>query len=762
MALKDWFSRKTLLQLALDRGSQPDADLADELRKLDDYSIKSQGDAEAVCAVLARFDPTGTPVGGESAFHALVGLFQNVDGIECPAFAVMAEKGTRLVARIVSDALQNPSRLDTDDVLFALKILAMYGTREGTDAVLRAARLPLRSDAYMWSVILQAYSGEHPERERLFRELSNPLPGDFLAVSLLDTANAAKRDGDDFPHPFDSPAGKLQLERWLTDGDEEHFSYAISATAALPAISAPERESLMALALDHPSADVQLEAAWAAATLGRDAGVKWLGRACLDVNLAERARHYLTELGRTDAIPAEAEDTSFQAKAEFAQWLAHPSELGRPPDELEIIDHRYLNWPPDREPKPFWLMKYCLKDTTGLKPDDFDVGLVGSVTFCLFTYELGQRPPEDGYAIHCYWEMSCRKLIAELDVPDNSTEYEQMLQQCTLDGLGSARITFVVELSPELQYPQKLVALAKATRVGEPGWIILDGRRSRWYAVSEMPADSLDKLVLMVHVGRVLLGFNEEPDRRRFLQPAATPRAPEQIVAAYERLLNNARTNPNLAKKLLGGHSILGSSFADYVAALVASRSESQAICTCTAYESLLSAIALAEPALQGELLDSFSPLGEAFDRYVDALVELNRHAEVPALLERFRPHWEHNLGYGKLGSAAYKSGHDQIAEAFIVTLRNSMKDWCRSEEMGYLAEIWKKQGRAEEAHNLLIDALKGLLAESRTATGSDCKLFEDWFQTRRSTYLQLFPERGDDELRRQGVPSSTFREFSG
>lgn len=762
MAFKDWFSRKSRLQLALDRGTQPGADIADELRKLKNYSIKSHGDAEAVCNVLVRLGPTGTAFGGKSAFYALVGLFQDVGGRECPAFAVMAEKGTQLVAQIVNDALQNPSRLDAHEVLFALKILAMYGTREGTDVVLRAARLPLRPDDYMWSIILQAYSKRHPERQRLFRELSHPLPSGFLAVSLLDSASAAIRDGADFPHPFDSPAGKQQLEHWLTDDDEEHFGYAVSATAALPSISAPERDSLLALAFDHPSADVQLEAAWAAAALGREPGIQWLGRACLDVNLSERAAEYLRELGRTDAIPAEAEDASFKAKAEFAHWLAHPNELGRPPDELEIVDQRKLNWPPEREPKQVWLIKYRVKDVTGLKPDDVDVGLVGSVTFCLFMYKLEQRPPEDGYAIHCYWEMTGQNLIAEIEVPDNSKEYDQMLQQCKLPALGSVQIKVVAELSPELQYPQKLVALAKATCQGEPGWIVLDGQRSRWYAASEMPADSADKLVLMVHVGRVLLGFNEAPDRRRFLQTAATPRAPEQIITAYERILNKARANPKQAKKLLGGNSVLGSSFADYVAALVATRSESQAICTCRAYEALLAAAALADPSVQSKLFDDFSPLDEALDKYVDALVELNRQGEVPALLETFKPFLTHNRGYGKLGSAAYRAGHDEIAESFFITLRNSTQDWRRYEEIGYLAEIWMRQSRAEEAQGLLIDALKGLLEQCRAATGSDCSLFEKWFQTRRSTYLQLFPDRGDDELRRHGIPSSTLADSLG
>src|SRR6185295_10194261 len=118
------------------------------------------------------------------------------------------------------------------------------------------------------------------------------------------------------------------------------------------------------------------------------------------------ATAYLKELGRENVIPEESKRPDFEAKAEFAQWLAHPNELARFPDELEILDHRNLRWPTDGEVKHFWLIKYRVKDTTGLKTDDLGVGLVGSMTFCLFSYELEQRHPEDAYAIHCYWEMS--------------------------------------------------------------------------------------------------------------------------------------------------------------------------------------------------------------------------------------------------------------------------------------------------------------------------------------------------------------------
>jgi len=583
------------------------------------------------------------------------------------------------------------------------------------------------------------------------------LPTDFLAVSLLDSANTAQREGATFPHPFDSAAGREQLENWLTDRDEDHFSYAVSATAAIPSVSGEKRDALLALAFDHPSTDVQMEAAWATAKLGREAGIARLARFCLDVNLAERARQYLEELGRTDAIPEEAEDAGFRAKAEFAQWLAHPNELGHPPDAVEIVDHRELSWPPEREQKPMWLLRYRVRDQSGLKEDEVGVGLVGSVTFCLFTYKLEQRPPEDAYAIHGFWELQHRELILETEVPENSTEYDGMLQQCKIEGLGEVSIVSVAELSAELEYPQDLVALGKATRHGQSGWIVLDGPRSRWYAAAEMPTDNEDNTVLMLHVSRVLLGFRDEPDRRKYLHPAGQPRPPEQIVIAYERLLKEAGSEPKQTKKLLGRHSVLGSTFPDYVSALIDSRSQSRAACTCLAYESLLAVAEHADRSLQGEVLACFSPLGENFDGYVDALIELNRQADVRALLEKFQPHWEHNRGYSKLGGAAFRSGHDEIAEKLLVTLRQSMSDWCRCEEIGYLAEIWRRQGRDNESRALLIDALKRLLEQSGTATGRDCELFEEWFQARRSTYLKLFPERGSDELQRQGIPISTF-----
>ena len=86
MALKGGFSRVTPLQLALDRGMRPGAKLGDELRQLGEYSIKSKSDAESICRVLARCVREDANWPGETSLHALIGLFQDVEGRDCPAF----------------------------------------------------------------------------------------------------------------------------------------------------------------------------------------------------------------------------------------------------------------------------------------------------------------------------------------------------------------------------------------------------------------------------------------------------------------------------------------------------------------------------------------------------------------------------------------------------------------------------------------------------------------------------------------------------
>ncbi len=150
-------------------------------------------------------------------------------------------------------------------------------------------------------------------------------------------------------------------------------------------------------------------------------------------------------------------------------------------------------------------------------------------------------------------------------------------------------------------------------------------------------------------------------------------------------------------------------------------------------------------------------PVTDNFEEYVDIVVKAGRNEDVRQLIQGLEPHWDHNLGYGQLGSAAYQSGDFSTAERLFTKLKDSMPNWQRSEHMGVLASIWNEQGNADKARQLLIDCLRGVVAEASEATGPDRELFEEWFQNHRTTYVQLFGDN-KDELRKAGIPDSTLK----
>ena len=500
------------------RGAQDaPGDLFDLLRPVQDSLVSTAAEARQIVALLKRLPRPRPPRGPISDLHCLVNLFQQLGTEE--AFEVLADKGLPELYRLFDVLINSEDGKTQDDLLFLLKILARYRTREGALRVLRAIRRPLRPDDWLWSITLGQFTPEHPHALWLLEQLRDPLPPAFLRVALLDAANQLAIDGGvgPFPHPFDTPEGHLQLRDWLSSSDEDQFSYAHSATASLPFISAPFRDTLLALALDHMQIGIQLEGAWAAARLGSESGFKILQRYCLDVTQASSARSYLEELERADLIPEEAEDPVFRARAEFANWLAHPSELGRPPDSVEVVDHRQLDWPPENTPRDLYLLKYTAKNPDGTV--DVNCGLVGSTTFCLFGWQIHRRPPSDAYSIHCAWELECEGLIESVDWHDGQ-QPEQLpagWHDWSGEPLVNPRVIRVSQMQPEVGYPQTEVSLLEGMLGGQTGWLVLDGPRSRWYPESDMPPEVTTYTVLLLHVGQVLLGFSDEPDRRQYL-----------------------------------------------------------------------------------------------------------------------------------------------------------------------------------------------------------------------------------------------------
>jgi hypothetical protein len=395
---------KSRLTKALEKWGQEGGSLDDVLPSGGNLPLKSKAEAEALCAALDALNTQSKEAKQKtlgSSLHTLAAFFQQVESQK--AFEVLKLQGLPRLRSWVN-ALLDGQDIEVDDVMFILKILAMYRQPEDVPLIAAAARKPVYPDGYMWSIIFGQFDAEHPLTLEMVEALRNPLPSGFILVSYLDLANSLGVVGKLKNHPLDTAAGQQQLETWLRATGEEHFSYARSATSALPFVSAIARTRLLELALSHPDASVRMEAAWAQAKSGSAAGLIQLAELCLDPRSSLTAQQYLEELGRTDQIPAQAQQPDFRAVAEMANWLAHPMEFGRSPDGIKLYDTRELRWPPTRDTRQLWLVEYSYSNKETGEPDR-GVGMVGSITFALFGETTTDLLPEDIYGLHCCWEL---------------------------------------------------------------------------------------------------------------------------------------------------------------------------------------------------------------------------------------------------------------------------------------------------------------------------------------------------------------------
>lgn len=392
------------------RAEESDDALRDALARIADMPIRTREEAALVCRLVASFVDrphlhAGPEEGVRSPLHDVIAVFQQPAVRD--AANVMREWGLGALRRLYDEQLAryrergpvSPWDRLANDLLFALKVFASYGGPEQYQRLEAAARLPLEPEGFLWSVVIQAL--DEDDAVRLFDALRDPIPPGFLAVALLDRANDLARADRLDAHPFDTDEGHARLAALIADKDNE--SWAHSATAAIPFLGAGVRDRLLAAAREHPAVNVRLEAAWAQVVLGDESGVHLLAAWARDPRTSRRAVAYLEELGRADEIPIEAREPDFAAMAELCEWLAHPNEYGRPPDAVWVTDRRRIQWPPTRDERDVWLVRYAYGEGEGRTEG---VGMVGSMTFALFDEGTAALAAEDVYALHCCWELA--------------------------------------------------------------------------------------------------------------------------------------------------------------------------------------------------------------------------------------------------------------------------------------------------------------------------------------------------------------------
>jgi hypothetical protein len=384
-----------------------------------DHVMTTVEEARAICDVLRRASVN------RDCLHAILGFFQSVEIRDVAT--VLRDEGLPLLRGILTDALSRPQSAETDELsvfekthicLFLLKILALYQQQGDGALIAAAARVSALANEYLWCVVLDIVGERHPDAMEICDALREPLPEGFVGVAYLDFANGLAANNRISNHPFNSDLGMERIAAYLTDDNPDNSSYAISAAACLPFIESGAREKLMNIADRHPDGAVRLEAAWASAKRGSEFGRHRLAQQCLNPKFAIRAISYLEELGLGRYVPQRARGPDFQAKAEMCNWLMHPAEYGRPPNEITQYDTRVLNWPPTNDRRRLWLFKYRYHARGDDGPADDGIGLVGSVTFSLVGDVTADMTPEDVYALHCCWELKCQQ---DARAPDEAT-----------------------------------------------------------------------------------------------------------------------------------------------------------------------------------------------------------------------------------------------------------------------------------------------------------------------------------------------------
>ncbi len=300
----------------------------------------------------------------------------------------------RLSAAVISEDAQ-------DEGVKILRVLLAYNEEPDLVRFEKALKQAFAPKSFEWQDIFELFHNENGNAPKLIALFQKNFPSEPLAKHALRGFNSMLIDGNLKRHPFNNAAGIEQLRKWMADTDDSPFNATV-ACAFLP--DAPRKE-LLALAKKHADVEVRLEAAWAAGKGGDDEGIEALAVFAKDIKTSTKACAYLDELARKDAIPKEALEPEFTAKAAVSSWFAHPSEMGRHPEELIIVDNRELAWPPTADKRRLWVVKCVFKAQKPEDKEEVHIGVTGSSTFCLFERTSATMTPEQILLIHCQWEM---------------------------------------------------------------------------------------------------------------------------------------------------------------------------------------------------------------------------------------------------------------------------------------------------------------------------------------------------------------------
>lgn len=478
-----------------------------------DVAITSESDFLAIAQWISQLDidapnPSSNSIANYETCLRLLVEFELSEHLLIDSLGVQRaiEKQLDRILRLDSDALKPLELVAMNSLRYLLMTKSSNSERLLLDI---AENKRLQQSAY-WSTIAYVIPQKSPVcRSLIIRILRGEWMG-RVSVSMIEFQNAQTFNDANYPHFLNHSKGSEIVRQWLSpdlSNEMQAFGAPKAAAISLAFLQSPDWFELVRLACEHPDMNVVLEGAWAGARRADDASIERLVKLAQDVRYSNTAVDYLRELSLESRIPSAIENPDFAARAELAKWLSYPTEKGRPPDSLEIIDNRRMTWPLEDAPVNVYLIQFSYKDPTGGAKDEVDIGFVGPMTFCHYDMKMSDRPKEDIYAIHVFRELESYDLIESVDLAQQPGAFDYLLATWKKEPLEAPEIIAVAKLQPSVEYPRRLIALAKAKLAGEEGYVVLDGPRSKWCPKKDRLADTPETTLLMIHLGRQLLGF---------------------------------------------------------------------------------------------------------------------------------------------------------------------------------------------------------------------------------------------------------------
>lgn len=709
---------KSSIQKGIDRGMKEGGDLGLELSKLADEVPTSKKDAESILSVLRRMpieDTKSTALVPESAISELL---QNLEP-DSEAFPVLINQGGKELLRIYDKLLSKKERVskqESEVLLDVLVVLAMFGSQEGTDRVIAAARQGIGEDNFQWYSIFRWYSSDHQWQDRLYREFRKELPAGHIQNVFLSSANGVHLAGRRGVHPFDSDRGVARLKELLSERDK-----AFDAVIAIAFINQKYLPELLPLLDKLPDDSAKLEGAWAIAKAGNEQGFQRLVEFAGQVAFSSKAISYLEELGRDELVPAAAKEPLFHARATMADWLSHPNELGKAPEVIEVVDTRELKWPGEENAIPMWLLRYEANTEDPFDPIDKGIGLVGSMTWSFFDPKMHQLPVEDIYAIHCVWESENNGFLKEISKP-TTKDTDELLAGWSNEETSELEIQHVFKMTRKFGYPRTRVAIATAKQDSESGFVVLDGPDSRFYPSNSLPKDFYATRLLQIHIGRKRLGF-EERSVAPYTDTEEQVLAPTETIRIYDELIQSvmATNDPADKDKVVLKFQFLGMYFENYIEAKQLSDDKAVQAETVATYDRLFLAAQQRSESLKIPLSD-FTPLVQLLESYAKAIKSNGDSAVLRDRFAQLEKSFDDDFDRLKVGRAALEVKELDIASGIFERYLEENPDQNDVRVLKELGQIRFEQGRDQEGLSLIASAIKAANANLSSSSYPEAK----------------------------------------